>query len=125
MYWLETIRLLASEDKIKIVLANLSVIIGDLQDADGKVGITVHSREAFESDLLICLQWKRDGRPHKTREGLLLAESLTSFGMVCHELWKQALPESHASGRNASRSLPAPLRIDGDLSKEVSTSRQE
>ena len=91
MQWLEIIRVLASTDKIKMAFNALSTMIGDLQDTNGKE-ITVHSREVFDSDLLICIRWKRDGQPGKSREGLLLAEYLEKFGMVNHEIWGQVLP---------------------------------
>ena len=105
MQWLEIIRLLTSRGKIGVLLEDLSAIIRDLQGTDGKESVTVHSRKAFESDLLICIRWKRDGQPEKSREGFLLAEYLTDFGMVDHEIWKQELPPSPVDLEEANAAI--------------------
>lgn len=92
MQWLEIIRVLASTDRIQTVLRTLASMIRDLQDRDGNQETTVLSHQGLESDLLVCIRWKRDGQPEKSREGHLLAEYLRQFGMVNHDIWGQVLP---------------------------------
>ena len=82
-----------------MVLENLSEVIGNFQDTDGKREITVHSREASDMDLLVSIRWEQNGQPGKSREGFLLAEYLRGFGLVHHEIWKQEWPASAAEER--------------------------
>jgi len=89
MQELEIIQLLASRDKVKRLLGDLSGMIEELQDTNGKKEITVYSRNTFDTDLLVCLRKERNGQPEKSREGILLAEYLRSFGMVEHQVWEQ------------------------------------
>jgi hypothetical protein len=99
MQWLETIRLLASRGKIEILLRRLADTIAELKAAEGEEDLAIYSSQTFDSDLLFCIRWRKDGLPRKTREGLLLAEYLTGFGMVDHAIWKQELPIGDSAPR--------------------------
>jgi len=94
---LEIIRLLASGAKTRELLDRLPELLGDLQSA--AVQVTAYTREALESDLMVCLQWSGQIASGKTREGLLLAEYLTEFGMVDHEVWTRQSPVAEATGQ--------------------------
>jgi hypothetical protein len=101
MQWLEIIRLLASRGKIEVVLSDLSTRLDNFIGAEGQEMLTVHSSPTLGSDLLICIRWNNATSPQKSREGLLLADYLTDFGLVDHAVWKQEL-----SARRATQSPP-------------------
>jgi len=96
MKQLEIIRLLASKAKTRELLDRLPELLGDLQSS--AVQVTAYTREALESDLMICMDWSGRETPGKSREGLLLAEYLTDFGMVDHETWTRQSPDQEAIG---------------------------
>lgn len=87
MRWLEIIRLLASQSRVEAVLPHLHEVAAALEESEGKEAVTVFSRESLDGDLMVCLRWQRNEPPHKSQEGLALADYLTSFGMVDHEVW--------------------------------------
>lgn len=96
MKQLEIIRLLASKAKTRELLDRLPELLGDLQSC--AVQVTAYTREALESDLMVCMNWSEPEAPGKSREGLLLAEYFTDFGMVDHEIWTQQSPDQEAIG---------------------------
>ena len=106
MHWLEIIRLLASQAKADRVVEHLHEVAAALERTEGQEAVTVYSRQFMEGDLMICLHWQRDGEPHKSQEGLALADYLTNFGMVDHELWvrrevpMEAVPANGDTRRN-------------------------
>lgn len=99
---LEIIRLLAPRDRIRMVLEDLRSVIRDLDEAVNDETITAYSRDAFDSDLMICIRWNRGEKPGKSRVGHLLAEHLTNFGLVHHEVWKQELPACEGQEKEES-----------------------
>ena len=89
MQWLETIRVLGPPESIAALTDRSSDLLEHLEQAGGRRDISVFDREGMGLELLVCIRGDADGSPAPSREGLLLAEHLASFGLVRHEVWRQ------------------------------------
>jgi hypothetical protein len=55
----------------------------------GPRSMAVYRQQSADADLLVCL-WREPGDvPGKSREGLLLADYLSEFGLVDHAVWEE------------------------------------
>lgn len=89
MPWLETIRLLAAKNRIDDLLGSLPGLLATWGGAGLGERVALYRQQSVDSDLLVCIWWSHGPAPGKTREGLLLAEYLTGFGLVDHSVWEQ------------------------------------
>jgi len=106
MHWLEVIRLLAAQAKVGSVLNHLNEVATAMEREKGKEAVTVYTRDSLGGDVMICLRWHRDEVPHKSQEGLALADYLSNYGLVDHEVWARretAAPTATADHREAVR----------------------
>ena len=89
MQWLETIRVLGPRESIEALTGRSSGLLEHLEQTGDQRDISVFDREGMGLELLVCIRGDADGSPAPSREGLLLAEHLASFGLVRHETWRQ------------------------------------
>lgn len=89
MAWLETIRLLAAKNRIDDLLRSLPGLLAAWGGVGLEERVALYHQQSVDSDLLVCIRWDQGPAPGKTREGLLLAEYLTGFGLVDHAVWEQ------------------------------------
>jgi len=89
MQWMETIRVLGPRESIEALSGDSSSLLEHLRQLGGQSDIRLYAREGMELDLLVCVRGDANGSSSPSREGLLLADHLASFGLVRHEVWRQ------------------------------------
>jgi len=88
MRWIEMIRMRSSSVWPEQDWRSLATQVREI--AAGTTGmrdVMVFKHALFDGDLAIVLVWDNDRQPVRTREGLMLAESLQRLGMVDHAVW--------------------------------------
>lgn len=100
MAWLETIRVLASHDRVRRLLAALPDLLAPMVEADEGPVVEAYSHPTLETDVLICIRWPDGQGAAASAPGLILAERLTEYGMVNHTVWAgEQLPIQFRDGR--------------------------
>jgi hypothetical protein len=89
MAWLETIRLLAARSRIDGLLRELPHLLARDPGVGTARQVRIYRQPMVGSDLLVCLWREGTDEPGQSREGLLLAEYLSDYGLVDHAVWEE------------------------------------
>lgn len=87
MKWIELIRVRSSEATLRAALPALAEQIQGLATSRPDVETLFMQHALYEGDLAVVVIWETDAPATKTREGLLVAESLQRLGSVDHAVW--------------------------------------
>jgi len=91
MRWIEMIRMRSSSGWPEQDWRSLAAQVREIAaETTGMRDVMVFKHALFDGDLAIVLVWDNDRQPVRTREGLLLADSLQRHGMVDHAVWMAA-----------------------------------
>ncbi|MEM7154099.1 MAG: hypothetical protein AAF799_14715 [Myxococcota bacterium] len=94
MKWIELIRVRSSEATLRAALPTLAEQIRELESSRPDVETLFLQHALYDGDLAVVAIWQTDSPAAKTREGLLVAESLAGLGTVDHAVW---IPTSELS----------------------------
>ncbi len=87
MKWIELIRVRSSEATLRAALPTLTEQVEGLALARPNVETLFLQHALYDGDLAVVVIWQTDAPASKTREGLLVAESLQRLGSVDHAVW--------------------------------------
>ena len=87
MKWIEMIRVRSSSGSLEKGMSAIVARAREIRKVSGIADAMVLKHALFEGDLAVVLLWDNDRQPVRTREGLVLADSLQRYGMVDHGVW--------------------------------------
>ncbi len=96
MAWLETIRVLAARHRVDGLLRELPQLLTHGAGVATSRRIRIYRQPMVDSELLVCLWRDEAGEPGHSREGLLLAEYLSDYGLVDHAVWEEVADRAQA-----------------------------
>ncbi len=92
MKWIELVRVRSSETALRAALPALRAQVGEIDDSGADAEAHFMQHALYDGDLAVLLVWRSRAEPHKTREGLMVANSLRRLGSVDHAVW---IPAPH------------------------------
>lgn len=87
MNWIEMIRARSSASALQEAGEMLKEQVSAIKGAAGLSDVVVLRHALYDGDLAVLLVWKNGCAPVKSREGMVLAESLQHLGSVDHAVW--------------------------------------
>mgnify|MGYP001801815977 CR=1 FL=1 len=85
--WVELVRVRSSEEPLRATLPSLERQVRSVADSTPDAEALVLKHALYEGDLAVVLVWQASAAPARSREGLLVAESLRRLGSVEHAVW--------------------------------------
>jgi|GEM_PF-3309514 len=87
MSWKEVIHLKSSVEGAKSLLNVVPELLEGLTSRSGVESVELITDIVFKTDMAIVLNWCVNGEPHKSLEGLSIAEYMKKFGIINHSVW--------------------------------------
>lgn len=87
MKWIEQIRVRSSLGTLQAALPALQQQLLELEGAVECAEIFCMQHALYSGDLGVVVVWRGQAEPHKTREGLMVAEQLQALGPIDHAVW--------------------------------------
>ena len=90
MKFIEFIRVRSSAAELQVALPSLYDIVTEIGDPDSAVETFVLQHAIYDGDLAVVIVRKNALKAEMTREGLLVADHLSSLGSIDHAVWVPA-----------------------------------
>lgn len=87
MAWVEQIRMRSSEIALREVLPLVDAQVQGIRRGQLPVQAFCLQHSLYDGDLAVVMIWFGEGLPEKSREGLLIADTLRQLGSVDHAVW--------------------------------------
>lgn len=87
MKWIELIRVRSSEATLRAAMPALTLQVEGLSSGRDDVETLFLQHALYNGDLAVVVIWQTAAPPKKSREGLLVAESLQALGSIDHAVW--------------------------------------
>ncbi len=88
--WMEVMHLQSDERSIKELLSVLPGLIEEMTCPEHLVDIQLMTNPQIVSSLVLSLFWSNQKKQTYTKEGMFLADYLSSWGVVYHMYWNIA-----------------------------------
>lgn len=85
--WIELVRVRSSAAALASAMERLREQVEAIEASveDAEPFFLQHA--LYDGDLAVVVIWRRDCPPQKTREGLLIADTLSQLGSIDHAVW--------------------------------------
>ncbi|MEM7584325.1 MAG: hypothetical protein AAF560_13130 [Acidobacteriota bacterium] len=93
MKWIELIRTRSCEAILSAALPALEQQVRNIEASVPGAETFFLKHALYDGDLAVVVVWRNEVAPHKSREGLLVAEQLQRLGSVEHAVWIPAARE--------------------------------
>lgn len=87
MKWIELIRVRSSAVSLEEAMPSLLKLVKEVEDASNDAETFFMQHAIYDGDLAIVIVWLNDTDPHKTHQGLIIAERVQELGSVEHAVW--------------------------------------
>ncbi len=90
MKWMEIVRLRSSQGVQEEIITAIADQLFEIEEGCRDVEVMLLQHALFDGDLSAVLAWDNEREPVRTREGLLLAQTLERHGAIDHAVWRAA-----------------------------------
>ncbi|MEM9493529.1 MAG: hypothetical protein AAGC55_30550 [Myxococcota bacterium] len=99
MKWIELIRVRSCEATLRAAMPALEEQVQGIAGATPNAETFFLQHALYDGDLAVVVVWRTDAKPAKSREGIMVANSLQRLGTIDHAVWLPVAPIEQAEDK--------------------------